>query len=68
MEENFSGGRKKWYIFQNLEKSVAKMLTKSKTRSGSNESLFLTRCLKAITVKLNFLITAENEGRSQLYY
>ena len=61
LDGNFSDGRKKWYIFQNLEKSVAEMLTKSKTPSGSNESLLLTLCLKTITIKLNFPI-------SQLYY
>ena len=62
MDGNFYDGRKKWYIFQNLEKSVAEMLTKVKTRSGSNESLFLTRCLKVITVKLNFLLMKIDPG------
>ena len=67
MDGNFYDGRKKWYIFQNLEKSVAEMLTKVKTPSGSNESLFLTRCLKVITVKLNFPISIPYGGRSQIY-
>ena len=67
LDGNFYDGRKKWYIFQNLEKSVAEMLTKLVFPQTSNESLFLTRCFKVITVKLNFANRSECGGRSQLY-
>ena len=64
---NFYGGSKKWYIFAITEKTVAQMLTKVETPSGSKYSR--CTCVKELDflLELKFPNRSEFGGRSQIY-